>query len=183
MIDQLIHFITAHVFWAGPLLALVAFTEGLAVVGSFVPGSVILFAIGTSAGAAHLDVTAMIVWATIGATAGDTCSYVLGKRHGSRMLAMRPFAYKPEWTERARSMLERRGDIAVIIGRWFPPLRALVPLLAGMARLGATRFVLADFFACAVWAAAHLLAGALLGHSITDGGLLQTLWARLSTPS
>ena len=106
---------TAHAFWAGPLLALLAFAEGLAVVGSFVPGSIILFTIGTSAGAAHLNVTSMVVWATVGAWLGDTLSYWLGKRHGSRMLAMRPFAYKPQWTERARSLLERRGDIAVIV--------------------------------------------------------------------
>nr|WP_240922562.1 DedA family protein [Oleiagrimonas sp. C23AA] len=171
---------TAHAFWAGPLLALVAFAEGLAVVGSFVPGSIILFTIGTSAGAAHLNVTSMVVWATAGAWIGDTLSYWLGKRHGSRMLAMRPFAYKPQWTERARSLLERRGDIAVIVGRWVPPLRALIPLLAGMSRLGLVRFVLADFFACAVWAAAHLVSGALLGHSMTNGGVLQTLWDHLT---
>jgi membrane protein DedA with SNARE-associated domain len=177
VIHQFVQFITAHGFWAGPLVASVAFAEGLAVVGSFVPGSVILFAVGTSAGAAHLAVLPMIAWATIGAASGDTVSYKLGVRHGSRVLAMRPFAYKPLWTQRARDLLQRRGDMAVFGGRLFPPLRALMPLLAGMSELSAARFVIADLLAALVWAGAHLASGAILGHSLMHPGMLDALIA------
>jgi membrane protein DedA with SNARE-associated domain len=175
VIHQIVQFVTANGFWAGPLVALIAFTEGLAVVGSFVPGSVILFAVGTSAGAAHLAVVPMIAWGTVGATVGDSLSYALGVRHGSRMLAMRPFAYKPTWTQRARDLLQRRGDLAVFGGRLFPPLRALMPLMAGMSELSALRFVIADLLAALIWAGVHLGSGAWLGHSLLGGGWLHGL--------
>ncbi len=172
MIDHIVHFITAHAFWAGPLVFAVAFIEGLAVVGSFVPGSTMLVAIGTSAGAAQIGVTPLVIWAAIGAFAGDALSYALGMRHGSRIIAMRPFAYKPEWSRRAQEMLQRRGDLAIFGGRLFPPVRALMPLLAGMSRLPPWRFLLADGLACAAWATLHLAFGDLIGHALEPGGVL-----------
>lgn len=179
MIDHIVHFISAHAFWAGPLVFIVAFVEALAVVGSFVPGSTILVAVGTSAGAAHIAVTPLVVWAAVGAFAGDALSYAMGRRHGSRILAMRPFAFKPEWSRRAQDMLQRRGDLAIFGGRLFPPVRALMPLLAGMSRLSPWRFVAADGLACAVWATLHLEFGDLIGHALEPGGFLHVWFHQL----
>lgn len=164
LIEQLARFILAWGFLAAPLVGVIAFAEGIAVVGSFVPGSTLLVALATSAGSDKVSVWAMIAFASLGALAGDALSYALGRRHGSRMLAMRPFAFRPEWTRRATELLERRGDVAVFIGRQTPPLRALMPLLAGMSRLPPTRFLVADGIASVFWAALHLGLGALLGH-------------------
>uniref|UniRef100_UPI0026299A53 DedA family protein n=1 Tax=Oleiagrimonas sp. TaxID=2010330 RepID=UPI0026299A53 len=57
-----------------------------------------------------------------------------------------------------------RGDVAVFIGRLLPPLRALMPVLAGMSRLPVRRFLIADFFAALFWAGVHLGLGAAIGH-------------------
>ena len=176
MIHAIVQFITAHAHWAGPLVGLVALTEAIAVAGSFVPGSTILVAVGAAAGAARLSVWPLVAWAVVGAVAGDTLSYGLGLRHGSRLLAMRPFAYRPQWTERARALLARRGDLAVFAGRLLPPLRALMPLLAGMARLPLLRFLLAALLAAVVWAVVHLASGAVIGHWLFHGGNWHDLW-------
>ena len=176
MIHSIGQFIIAHAFWAGPLVALVAMVEAVAVIGSFVPGSTILVIVGTGAGAAHLPIGPLIVWAVAGAVIGDTLSYGLGLRHGSRLLAMRPFAYRPQWTARARALLARRGDLAVFAGRLLPPLRALMPLLAGMSELSLARFLIADVAAALVWAVVHLASGALVGAFLVHGGNLHDLW-------
>ncbi len=163
-LDHLAHIIIGYGYLAPPLVGLIAFAEGLAVVGSFVPGSTLLVAIATSAGTGHVSLGWMIAWAIVGAVAGDFISFLLGRRHGSRVLAMRPFAYRPLWTARATQLLARRGDVAVFIGRLTPPLRALMPVLAGMSGLPTRRFVFSDSLAAAVWASVHLGLGAVLGH-------------------
>lgn len=164
LIEQVAHFILTYGFLAAPLVGVIAFAEGIAVVGSFVPGSTLLVAIATSAGSQHVSLAWLILWASLGAVAGDLLSYWLGRRHGSRMLAMRPFAYRPEWTARATDLLARRGDVAVFVGRQVPPLRALMPVLAGMSELSVRRFLIADAFSAVVWAGLHLGFGAILGH-------------------
>lgn len=164
LIDQLAHFILEYGYLAAPLVGVIAFAEGIAVIGSFVPGSTLLVAIATSAGSSHVSITWLIVWATLGALTGDTLSFWLGHRHGSRILAMRPFAYRPEWTRRARNLLARRGDWAVFIGRLVPPLRAVMPLLAGMSDLPRRRFLIADGLSALLWAGIHLGLGAIIGH-------------------
>jgi len=164
LVDHLAHAILAYGYLAAPLVGLIAFAEGIAVVGSFVPGSTLLVAIATSAGSGHVSLGWMILWASIGAVGGDLLSFLLGRRHGARMLAMRPFHYRPEWTRRATGMLEMRGDVAVFIGRLVPPLRALMPVMAGMSGLKTRRFLVSDTLSAVVWASIHLGIGALIGH-------------------
>jgi len=163
MIQEIVHYVTIHAAWAGPILGLVALVEALAVLGSFLPGSTILLAVGTAFGVLHLPVLPLLPWAVFGAMLGDGVSFLLGRRHGSRLLAMWPFHYRPDWTARGRDLLQRRGALAVIIGRLFPPLRALMPLLTGMSELSTTRFLLADFIASVLWASLHLLPAAYAG--------------------
>jgi undecaprenyl-diphosphatase len=162
--DHLAQVILAYGYLAAPLVGLIAFAEGIAVVGSFVPGSTLLVAIATSAGTGHVSLPWMIFWASLGAVAGDLLSFLLGRRHGARMLAMRPFHYRPEWTRRATELLARRGDVAVFVGRLTPPLRALMPVLAGMSGLRTRRFLASDTLSAVVWAGVHLGLGAIIGH-------------------
>ncbi len=166
MIHEFVYFVTIHAVWAGPILGLVALIEALAVVGSFVPGSTILVAVGTAFGALHLSVLPLLPWAVIGAMLGDSSSFAMGRMHGSRILAMRPFHYRPNWTARGRDLLQQRGALAVIAGRLLPPLRALMPLLTGMSELSTTRFLLADFIASILWASLHLLPAAYAGKLV-----------------
>lgn len=164
LVDSLARTILDYGYLAAPLVGLIAFAEGIAVVGSFVPGSTLLVAIATTAGTGHVSLPWMIFWASLGAVAGDLLSFQLGRYHGARMLAMRPFAYRPEWTRRATDLLERRGDVAVFVGRQVPPLRALMPVLAGMSGLRSRRFLASDSLSALTWAGLHLGLGAVIGH-------------------
>ena len=54
--------------------------------------------------------------------------------------------------------------MAVFIGRQVPPLRALMPVLAGMSGLRTRRFLASDTLSAVVWAGLHLGLGAIIGH-------------------
>tara|TARA_Y100000991_G_C21819478_1_gene283240 strand:+ start:315 stop:548 length:234 start_codon:yes stop_codon:yes gene_type:complete len=56
--------------------------------------------------------------------------------------------------KRAQRFLEKRGSYAVILGRFIPAIRSIVPFLLGISGLKAVRFYISDVVACSLWGAA-----------------------------
>ena len=56
--------------------------------------------------------------------------------------------------------------LAIFIGRFFGPLRASVPLVAGIFAMPYWRFQFANFTSAFVWAAVLLLLGDIIGNVI-----------------
>jgi membrane protein DedA with SNARE-associated domain/membrane-associated phospholipid phosphatase len=147
-------------------VALFAFAESLAVVGTFVPAALAMFVAGVLAGHGTLGMAATLGWATVGAVAGDAFSYELG-RHSAVMPRVLALAERrPALFAKAQEMIRRRGAASVAIARFTGPLRAFVPLLAGLARMPRPRFYLTNVSSALVWAPVHILPGALLGSSL-----------------
>lgn len=89
---------------------------------------------------------------------------------------------RAEHLDRAERALARRGEWAVLLGRFTVALRVLVPGLAGMARMPYRRFALANVTGGAIWGATVTLAGYLavrswqsVGHTVSAVGLAVTL--------
>ena len=69
--------------------------------------------------------------------------------------------------------MKKWGIPGIFIGRFFGPLRAAVPLIAGIFEMPFWRFQLANFSSALVWAAVLLT----LGDGISVGlHWLRTLW-------
>ncbi len=64
---------------------------------------------------------------------------------------------------RAEVFFRRFGAPSVAIARFIPGLRAAVPLVAGMAGMRLTPFLVADILASAVWAPVHILPAQFAG--------------------
>lgn len=173
MIGAISHFVLVHAHWAPLLLALVAFAEALVLIGTFVPGSATLVAVGSAAGALHLSLQPLVLGAMIGAIAGDTLSFFLGRHYGPRLLRSPRLEKHRAWIVRGEKMLARWGDLAVFAGRLLPPTRALMPALAGTSVLPLWRFLLADMLAALVWATLHLGVAAFIIHTLLHDGSLQ----------
>ena len=65
----------------------------------------------------------------------------------------------------ARSLLARRGAVAVFLGRSVAFFRAVMPALAGMALMPYRRFLVANAAGGLVWGVATVLLGYLAGNS------------------
>ena len=118
---------------------------------------------------AELSVLAVVVVAT-GAIAGDSTSFALG-RAGARLFDrwawLRRRVEQPR--HRARSFLQRRGAGAVVVARWFGPLQAVVPFVAGSTRaMRYRRFLAWDALAAFSWAAAVVGVGVAFGDDAAD---------------
>ncbi|WP_294041979.1 VTT domain-containing protein [Thiolapillus sp.] len=164
--QQLLAWVSANPGWAGAVVFLMAFAESLAMVGMVVPGVAIMFAVGALIGSGALDFRVMVLWAVIGAVAGDGLSFWLGKKYQRQLTGMWPFSRHPAMLDKGIQFFQRYGGKSVVLGRFFGPVRAVIPLVAGMMNMPATNFVFANVLSALIWAPAYLLPGMAFGASM-----------------
>ena len=151
------------------LIAFLAATiEAVAVLGILVPGTPILMAVAGAAAIAGLPMGPIIVVAIIGAVIGDFLSYWLGHHFRFRLRGVWPFATRPELIGHAEAFFRRYGTASVAVCRFLPVLRSTVPLVAGMAGMTRSRFLLANVASAFVWAPAHVVPAQFAGLSLVD---------------
>lgn len=122
------HLVLAVVFAA-------ACTESFAVIGTFVPAGIVMFAAGALIGAGAVDGWLTIGVATLGAIAGDGLSYELGRRYHTQVGAWsRSHGHEAAWS-RGEQFVARHGGKSIVFARFFAPVRAIVPLVVGTARM------------------------------------------------
>lgn len=164
--------------YAGWIVFAMALAESLAIVGVLIPGVVILIGAGTLIGAGVLDFWGMCLWAVAGAILGDGLSYWLGHHFDYLTERWRWFRVHPDHLQKGVRFFERYGDLGVALGRFFGPIRAVVPLVAGLMRMPPHRFYVANVLSALVWAPAYLAPGMLLGEIGDNGG-----WRHLLFPA
>ncbi len=149
-------FIKTQPVWAPLIVGTLAFGESLAIVSLFIPATGILLAIGALAGVADIEYWGIVLGAGIGAGLGDWVSYAFGVRYGQKIVKIRFFSQHPQLLVRAESFFHKWGGLGVFIGRFSGPLRATVPLVAGIANMNPWTFQLANWLSAAIWAPALL---------------------------
>ena len=100
----------------------------------------------------------------IGAALGDWVSYWFGYRYKEHVAQMWPLSRYPEILPRGEAFVKRWGVPSIFIGRFFGPLRASVPLAAGIFEMPYWQFQIANFVSAFVWAAALLLFGDVIAQ-------------------
>jgi membrane protein DedA with SNARE-associated domain len=140
LVQAVMGLIDRHPNWVSLITFLTAMSEAVAVVGLFIPGTAILIGIGSLVGLGHLALWPIVASATLGAVVGDGVSYWMGHRYGDLISSMWPFRERPQLLARGQAFFTRHGTKSIVIGRFLPVLRAIVPLIAGMARMPPRRF-------------------------------------------
>jgi len=144
---------------------------GLESLGVPLPGETTLIAAATFAGATHrLDIGLVILAAAVGAVAGDSAGFWLGRGVGWRLL----HRYGPRigLTEPrlklGQYLFLRHGGKVVFFGRFVAALRTFVALFAGANRMPWRRFLVFNALGGVVWASLMGLAAYLFGHTIRE---------------
>lgn len=173
MIDwlpPLLAWINQHPQLAGLVVFLVALTESLAVVGLIVPGALIMFGAGALIATGTLEFWNTFLLAVFGAVLGDGLSYLLGHHYHQQLRHMWPFRLHPKILARGEDFFRRHGGKSVIIARFIGPVRPVLPVVAGMLDMPATRFFAVNLLSALAWAPAYLLPGMAFGASLTLAG-------------
>ena len=154
--------------WGYVLLGLATMLEASAFIGLAVPGEGALLFAGFLAQQGRLSLPLCIAVAFVGAVLGDSIGYEIGRHGGERLRHTRVGRWiGDERWDRSRRLLQRHGALAVFLGRFLGVVRALVPAVAGDARLSYPRFLLWNVLGAAAWSAATVLVGYAVGSAYT----------------
>ncbi|MDR5739194.1 MULTISPECIES: VTT domain-containing protein [unclassified Caballeronia] len=167
---QLLHLMSAHPEWALAVVLLASFLESLAFVGTFVPGSTAMFVAGALVGAGALNLGWVLVCAILGAIAGDAVSFWFGARYADTLAQMWPFRRHPGALAAGKRYFEAHGAKSVVLARFVGPMRAVVPVVAGISGMPPARFFVVNVVSALIWAPLHVLPGVVFGASIELAG-------------
>jgi membrane protein DedA with SNARE-associated domain len=155
-----IDFVRDHQAWAPIIVGVLALCESLAVLSLLAPATVILIGIGGLIGGMGLAFWPIWLSAVLGASLGDWVSYELGRYFGKSARNIWPLSRHPEGVDKAEEFTRRHGVWGIFLGRFFGPLRAIVPLVAGIFEMPRLLFQAANVASAMVWAFGLLAPGA-----------------------
>jgi len=158
---QVIEFVRLNQEWAAPVVFVLAFLESIALFSLVIPAWVALVGIGALITVSGLDFWSIWVAASIGAALGDWLSYWIGQKLEHRVGHIWPLSRHPDLIPRGERFIAKWGVLAIVIGRFFGPLRASVPLVAGIFSMAFWPFQLANFGSAFLWAGVLLSPGVL----------------------
>ena len=150
--------------WCFPIAFTLAFSESFVGVSFIVPGTTLLVALGGVIGASHIGVFPAWSGAVVGSVLGDWISWWLGCHYHHQILRIWPFHKFEAQIEKALHFFHRWGTAAIFIGRFMGPLRATVPLVAGMSALEFWPFQIANTASAMLWAYVLLAFPAVAVH-------------------
>lgn len=157
-------FVREHQAWAAPVVFLFAFCEFVAFISLLVPATVILLGLGVLIGENGLNFYTVWIAAAAGAVSGDCLSYWLGKKFSHRVGDIWPLTRYPGLIPHGERFFRTYGIPGLFVGRFLGPLRASLPLAAGICAMPLLRFQAANVASAFVWSGAMLAPGALGAH-------------------
>ena len=147
------------------VVGLVVFAEDALFIGFVLPGETVAVLGGVAARLGNVPLAGVIAVVVVAAIVGDSVGYEIGKHLGPRVLRSRFLEERKERVEKAQDFLARRGGSAVFLGRWVAFFRAVMPALAGTARMPYRKFLAWNAAGGLVWGVAVVMLGYLAGLS------------------
>ncbi len=132
-------------------------------IGAFIPfitGDSLIFAAGVLAASTdRIDIKVIATGIGIAAFMGDQVGFVLGRHYGRPYLDKREGPRIRAAIAKSENFYANLGWWAVVVARFIPWARVLVPAIAGIARMNYYKFLSANLVGTFVWGVALPLAG------------------------
>jgi membrane protein DedA with SNARE-associated domain len=160
------HVLALDPVWLMVVCGLLVFAEDAIFVGFLIPGETAAVVAGVASSIDHVPLPVAIVVVVLAAIVGDTVGYEVGKHvFGPRVLEHRVLTRHAHRINRANEVLRRRGGIAVFLGRFTAFFRAMMPALAGAARMPYGRFLKWNAVGGLIWGTTFVVLGHVAGDS------------------
>jgi membrane-associated protein len=137
-----------------------------------IPSETLVVMAGVFAATGEPDLYVVIAMAAAGAFLGDHVSYALGRGAGGRLLdRFEPGTKRHKLTLWARTALEERGGLVLVVARYVPGGRTAVTLTMGAVRYPLRSFSFFAALAAASWGLYCSLVGYIGGKAFEDNPL------------
>mgnify|MGYP000629632910 CR=1 FL=1 len=146
---------------------LIVFIETGLLVGFFLPGDSLLFLVGLNLGTIWHDVPIWLACAliTLSGFAGDQTGYWIGYKIGPPLFEKKNgIILNRHVLDKTHEFFERYGTRAILLARFIPVLRALIPMLAGISKMDIKKFTKLNFWGATLWVGLFMLGGYWLGQ-------------------
>ena len=145
----------------------IIFFETAFILTSFLPGDSLLFLTGlmlaTSQSWLPDWLGFLLIW--LAAVLGTQTGYWVGHRIGPPLFhRYNNFIINPKVLKRTHDFFEHYGPRAVILARFIPILRALIPMLAGMSEMETKKFSRYNLIGATLWVLIFVAGGYFLGQ-------------------
>ena len=133
-------------------------------VGTFIPfitGDSLVFAAGLVAAANQDTVNIFVMVAGVGIAAwlGDQVGYTLGRHYGRPYLDKRKGKWLKNAIEKSEVFYVRYGWWSIVVARFVPWGRVIIPALAGISKMNYYKFFSANAVGALLWGCGLTLAG------------------------
>jgi membrane-associated protein len=169
--DKLMNFITTH----GGLYVVmfIVFAETGLFVGFFLPGDSLLFITGiiiaNSPAPFGNEIVNLLYWISlisVSAIVGNLVGYWFGWESGHLWFEKRDtWLFKRKHLVQAHDFYEKKGNVAIILGRFLPIVRTFAPLVGGIVKMTMKKFISFSIIGAVAWVTSMIMAGFLLGHN------------------
>lgn len=161
------HIIDSFGDWAAIAVTVVIFIETAFILTSFLPGDSLLFLTGLTLAASNSWLPDwlgfLLIW--LAAFIGTQTGYWVGYKIGPPL-----FEKKNGWIlnrhvlEKTHDFFDRYGTRAILLARFIPILRALIPMLAGITKMDIKKFTRLNFYGATLWVGVFMFGGYWLGQ-------------------
>lgn len=162
----LLNLLTEFSYLGNWLFFILAFIESAPFIGVFVPGATLISIGGFLAAQDYLNVWDLIIYATLGAIFGDFFSYSLGRWGGSWIKNNK--ILNSTLLKHGEDFFYSHGNKSVFIGRFFGPIRAIIPFIAGLSRMKRQAFIFWNILSAIPWAILNVSLGYFSGTLIVS---------------
>ena len=133
-------------------------------IGAFIPfitGDSLVFAAGlvAAANADVINIFVMVVGVGIAAWLGDQVGYALGRHYGRPYLDKRQGKWIKTAISKSEIYYQRYGWWSIVVARFVPWGRVIIPALAGISQMNYYKFFSANFVGALLWGCGLTLAG------------------------
>jgi membrane-associated protein len=162
-----VHFLITTFGYPG--LFSVVFAETGLFLGFFFPGDSLLIAAGIFASKGLLNIFILIPLLFFAASLGNLFGFIFGQKLGKKLFARKDsLLFKKEHLNKAHAFYDKHGGKAIILARFVPIIRTFAPIVAGIADMQFTTFMVFNLIGSILWAIGITMLGFFVGRLIPD---------------
>lgn len=155
------------------IVMFIIFAETGLFVGFFLPGDSLLFITGiiiaNSPSPFGNDFLNLVYWMSLisaSAIIGNLVGFWFGQKSGHLWFERRDtWLFKQKHLKQAHDFYEKKGTLAIIMGRFLPIVRTFAPLVAGIVNMDRKKFISYSIIGALAWVISMTMAGYLLGRN------------------
>ena len=142
--------------WVYVFLFAIIFAETGLIVASFLmpflPGDALIFTIGLLSQEESLNIWIVIPLLMFAAVLGDNVNYYVGKRFGDYIMNSDKDRFiKKSHIQKAKDFFDKNGKNSIIIARFVPVVRTIVPFLCGSTKVKYSTFLTFSIIGAFLW--------------------------------